>query len=116
RRAKWQNAPLVGKQGSRDSQGAAKNTPETVADNRANSSQCLHREKVLRRAQLSVPAPAVSVSHCPRRGAEVKRDLLYPCRGVSGRGDEARPDSADRPPNALCLSGPSEFGLRKDRI
>ena len=46
--------------------------------------------------RFPLPRPGHQLPHRPGRGPEAEGDLLHPCRGVSGRGDEAWPHRPHR--------------------
>ena len=64
--------------------------------------------------RLPVSRPRHQLSDRARRRAEAEGDFLHPCRGLSGRRDEARPDRAHRRTDARRHARAARSRLRED--
>ena len=81
---------------SEDREGTQRNTcedPRGAADERQGGRP---RTYIYLRPQFPLSGPWILLSRRPGRCAEAEGDFVYPCRRLSRRRDEARPDSADR--------------------
>ena len=60
--------------------------------------------------------PRLQLPGGARRRAQAEGDQLHPRGGISGRGDEARSDRADRREHAGGVHRAARFGVRQDRV
>ena len=72
-----------------------------------------HRRALLPLQQLPLPRPAVPLPGGAGRGAEAEGDQLYPRRGLSRRGDEARADRPGGPADAVGVSAAARADVRQ---
>src|SRR5205807_1395027 len=69
-----------------------------------------------RRAEFPVPGAGREFPRRARGCPEAQGDLLHPCRGLPGGGDEARPDRADRCRDAGSVRGAAGSRLREGAL
>src|SRR5207245_10189819 len=74
------------------------------------------RPELGRSDQRPLPRPRGKVPRRARGRAQAQGDLLHPRRGLSGGGNEARPDRADRREHAGGIPRAQGCGVRQSRV